>query len=88
MLQPDRLQRYAQQLLIDLSKACGDVPVELYIGGTIEGISLDRIHFGGFADIYRGTLSGRPVAIKRLHGLPGPSSVRACVTSPCSDLLM
>jgi hypothetical protein len=89
LLQQDRLQRTAQRLLVDLSKACGDVPVELYIGGTIERISHDRIRFGGFADIHRGMLNGGMVAIKRFRGLPGPSSVRACVANPCcSDLLI
>jgi hypothetical protein len=54
------------------------VPVELYIDGTIKSISITRIRFGGFADIYRGVLNERLVAIKRLHGAPGALSVRAC----------
>jgi hypothetical protein len=66
------------------------VPVELYIDGMIESISITRIRFGGFADIYRGVLNERLVAIKRLHDAPGALSVRACATSPscCSDFLM
>ena len=90
LLQHDRLQRTAQRLLVDLSKACGDVPVELYIDGTIKDISSAPICAGGFARIHRGLLNERPVAIKRLNSPSDALSVRACVMSPscCSDLLM
>ena len=90
MLQQDRLQRTAQRLLVDLSRACGDVPVELYIDGTIESIIYIPTRIGGFANIHRGMLNQKVVAIKRLHALQVPDalSVRACVTSPCcSDFL-
>src|SRR5436190_23877448 len=66
-LQPERLQGVARRLLVDLSKACGDVPVELYVDGTIEDVSMRRVRVGGFAEIYSGLLHGRPVALKRFH---------------------
>jgi hypothetical protein len=87
-LQQDQVQRTAQELLVDLSKACGDVPVELYIDGTIESTNFTPIHIGGFANVHRGMLNQRVVAIKRLHALSDALPVGACVTSPRSDLLM
>jgi hypothetical protein len=68
-LQEDQLQRTAQRILIDLSKACGDVPNELYVKKTIEKVSFDPIYFGGFGRIHRGLCNGRPVALKRLFKL-------------------
>jgi hypothetical protein len=89
-LQQDQVQRTAQELLVDLSRACGDVPVGLYINDTIESINFIPKRTGGFANIYTGTLNRRVVAIKRLYCPSDNSQVRACVTGPscCSDFLM
>jgi hypothetical protein len=89
-LQQDQVQRTAQELLVVLSKACGDVPVELYIKETIESIDYIPKRTGGFANIHTGMLNKTVVAIKRLHSLSDDLQVRACVTGPscCSDFLM
>jgi hypothetical protein len=69
LLQEDGLQRTAQRILIDLSKACGDVPNELYVKETIKDVSSNPIYMGGFGRIHRGLCNGRPVALKRLFKL-------------------
>jgi hypothetical protein len=88
LLQQGELQRAAQRLLVDLSKACGDMPVGLCIDVTIESIKPTR-HIGGFAQIHRGMLNGRTVAIKQLFGFQDVLPVRAFVMHPsCSDFLV
>ena len=79
MLQEDRLQRTDQRILIDLSKACGDMPDELYIKETIEKVSLDPIYMGGLGRIHRGMCSGRLVALKRLFKLENAAVVQVRV---------
>ena len=69
MLQEARLQRTARRIVIDLSKACGDVPNELYVKETIKEVSFDPIYLGGFGRIHRGLCNGRLVALKRLFKL-------------------
>ena len=79
MLQEDQVQRTAQRILIDLSRACGDVPNELYIKETIENVSSKPIYAGGFGQIYRGRCNGKPVAVKRLFELENAKLVKVCV---------
>jgi hypothetical protein len=66
-------------MLIDLSKACGDVPNELYVKETVEKVSLDPIYSGGSGNIYRGLCNGRPVALKRLFRLGNATLVQVRV---------
>ena len=66
MLQEDRLQHAAQQILIELSKACLDVPNELYVKETIKNVNSKPIYHGAFGYIHRGWCNGRLVALKRL----------------------
>jgi hypothetical protein len=66
LLQEDQLQHTAQRLLIELSKACRDVPDELYVKETIERVSEKPIYKGTFGCIHRGWCKGRQVALKRL----------------------
>jgi hypothetical protein len=79
LLQEDRLQHTAQRILIDLSKACGDVPNELYVKETIENVSLNPIYMGGFGRIHRGLCNGRLVALKRLFNLENSTLVQVRV---------
>jgi hypothetical protein len=79
LLQEDRLQRIARRILIDLSKACGDVPNELYIKETIENVSLKPIYRGGFGGIHSGLYNGRLVALKRLFELENATLVQVRV---------
>jgi hypothetical protein len=79
LLQEDRLQRTAQRILIDLSKACGDVPNELYVKERIENVSSDPIYMGGFGRIHRGLCNGRLVALKRLFKLENATIVKVRV---------
>jgi hypothetical protein len=79
LLQEDRLQRTAQRILIDLSKACGDMPNELYVKETIEKVSLDPICMGTFGRIHRGLCNGRLVALKRLFKLENTTLVQVRV---------
>ena len=65
-MQEDRLQHTAQRILIELSKACRDVPNELYVKETIEHVSSKPIYKGTFGYIHRGRCNGRLVALKRL----------------------
>ena len=79
MLQDDQLQRTAQRILIDLSRACGDVPEELYIKEKIEKVSSNPICMGGFGRIHRGLCNGRLVALKRLFSLENATLVQVRV---------
>jgi hypothetical protein len=79
LLQEDQLQRIARRILIDLSKACGDVPNELYIKETIEKVSLEPIYRGGFGGIHSGLCNGRLVALKRLFELENATLVQVRV---------
>ena len=66
MLQEDRLQHTARHILIDLSKACGDVPSDLYVKETIKNVLPHPVSAGSFGGIHVGLCNGRPVALKRL----------------------
>jgi hypothetical protein len=79
LLQEDRFQRIAQRILIDLSKACGDVPNELYVKEMIKDVSSNPISMGGFGRIHRGLCNGRLVALKRLFKLENATLVQVCV---------
>ena len=83
MLQEARLQRTAQRIVIDLSKACGDVPNELYVTEVIKEVSLDPIYMGGYGRIHRGLCSGRLVALKRLFKLEHVTLVQVRVNHTC-----
>ena len=83
MLQDDQLQRTAQRILIDLSKASGDVPNELYVKETIQKVSLNPIYGGGFGKIHRGLCNGRLVALKRLFKLESATLVQVRVKHTC-----
>jgi hypothetical protein len=67
---------HAQWILIDLSKACGDVPNELYVKETIEKVSLNPIYMGGLGHIHRGLCNGRLVALNRLFELENDELVQ------------
>jgi hypothetical protein len=79
LLLDDALQLAAQRKIRDLSKACGDVPKELYVKATIKKVSLDPIDTGGFGRIHRGLCNERPVALKRLFKLENAKLVQVRV---------
>ena len=75
-MQEARLQRTARRIVVDLSKACSDVPNELYVKETIKEVSLDPIYAGGFGHIHRGLYNGKLVALKRLFNLENVTLVQ------------
>jgi hypothetical protein len=79
LLQDDQLQHTAERIVIDLSKACGNVPNELYVKEMIKKVSLNPIYTGGFGHIHRGLCNGRLVALKRLFKLENVTLVQVRV---------
>lgn len=54
-----------QRLMVKLALRSGALPGDLQVSVTYIGSAPKRI--GGFADIYKGEMDGRAVAIKHLH---------------------
>lgn len=58
--------RKAHRLLIQLSKACDNLPSSLFISGVLR-LDEEAMYGGGFADIFRAIYNGNEVALKRLR---------------------
>jgi hypothetical protein len=77
-------RRGALQLLVKISNRSGRLPESLFIRGlVVEDVPL--VH-GGFADVFRGSYLGVPVAVKRLRVLEDDKSARQVSSSPYHSL--
>jgi hypothetical protein len=77
-------RRGAIHLLIKLAHRSGQFPQSLHVHGVVVPPDATR-RLGGFADVYRGILAGRPVAVKRPRTLaeePFALEVRRWIHGP------
>lgn len=60
-------RRDAIYLLVRVATRSGKLPKPLFVSGVDIGESRDPWAYGGLADIFRATLDGKAVAVKRLR---------------------
>ena len=56
-----------RRLLLKLSKETGILPTVLFLTDVVPESTENRADWGGYADIYKATLDGQSVALKRLR---------------------
>jgi hypothetical protein len=61
------LYRRGLAYLVKLAALSGELPPSLFLYGVDISNARDPTNLGGFADIFRGTYRGAPVAVKRLR---------------------
>lgn len=61
------LRRRVRRLLFRLSRRSGVLPPSLFVTDVYTTSKVNAVCLGGFADVFEGTLDGKPVALKRLR---------------------